>query len=156
MAISYDSLITHFYEAFKQRDYQTMQQYYHEEARFSDPVFQNLNAQEVRKMWEMLLTSAKDLRIEFRDVQFDGEAGSCHWEAWYTFTATGRKVHNKIDAEFQFKDGKMYRHSDHFDFWRWSRMALGPTGVLLGWSPIVLNKVRKTARGRLERFMSKK
>jgi hypothetical protein len=24
--------------------------------------------------------------------------GMASWEAWYTFSATGRRVHNKIDA----------------------------------------------------------
>lgn len=132
-----------------------MQSCYHQEAQFNDPAFGDLNAAEVKAMWEMLLTSATDLRISFRDVKVDGNTGSCHWQAWYTFTSTGKKVHNIIDATFQFKDGKIFRHKDSFHFWRWSRQALGVPGLLLGWSSMLHNKVRQTARGRLVKFMEK-
>jgi hypothetical protein len=146
-------LIQRFYSAFQKRDFKTMQSCYHEGAVFSDPVFQNLNSTEVRGMWQMLLTSAKDLKVEFSNINSTGDKGSCHWEAWYTFTTTGRKVHNVIDAEFVFKDGLIYRHTDRFDFWRWSRMALGMPGILLGWSPMIKNKVSNTAKSRLEKFL---
>jgi hypothetical protein len=118
-------------------------------------VFQNLSAEEVKAMWQMLLTSGSELKIEFRDVKADDTKGSVHWEAWYNFSASGRKVHNIIDATFQFKDGKIFRHTDRFDFWRWSRMALGPSGLLLGWTPLFRNKVRASAGGRLKSFKSK-
>jgi hypothetical protein len=146
-------LIQRFYSAFQKLDFKTMQSCYHNDAVFSDPVFQNLNAREVKGMWQMLLTSAKDLTMEFNNIKSAGDNGSCHWEAWYTFTTTGRKVHNVIDAEFVFKDGLIYRHNDHFDFWRWSRMALGMPGMLLGWSPMIRNKVSHTAKTRLEKFL---
>jgi hypothetical protein len=60
-----------------------------------------------------------------------------------------------IDADFEFKDGKIFRHRDHFDFWRWSRMALGTSGLLLGWTPFLKNKVQTTAKARLRKFMEK-
>jgi hypothetical protein len=146
-------LIRRFYEAFDKKDYKSMQEAYHPEASFSDPVFPDLSANEVKAMWKMLTTSAKDLKVTFRDVQADNQQGRCRWEARYTFTGTGRKVHNMISAEFQFAEGKVIRHKDQFNFWRWSRMALGSPGVLLGWSPYLLNAVRKKVRGRLMRFM---
>jgi hypothetical protein len=77
----------------------------------------------------------------------------CRWEAWYTFSRTGRKVHNIIDASFEFKDGKILVHQDTFDFWRWTRQALGMPGILLGWTPFMRNKVRVTARNGLKKFM---
>jgi ketosteroid isomerase-like protein len=149
------ALIQRFYSAFQKLDYKTMQACYHEDAVFSDPVFQSLNSKEVKGMWQMLLTSAKDLKVEFKDAKASEKEGSCHWEAWYTFTTTGRKVHNIIDAEFTFKDGLIYRHMDRFDFWRWSRMALGIPGILLGWSPIIKNKARAMANSRLQKFLKK-
>jgi ketosteroid isomerase-like protein len=151
----HEQLIRKFYNAFSNKDYKTMQSCYHPEAVFNDAAFSNLNSQEVKAMWEMLLTSGSDLRIEFRDVKANATTGSCHWEAWYTFSATGRKVHNVIDATFEFKDGKFYRHTDRFNFWRWSRQSLGTAGVLLGWSPMLHNKVRNTAKLRLHKFMEK-
>ncbi|MFZ6014400.1 MAG: nuclear transport factor 2 family protein, partial [Bacteroidota bacterium] len=150
----HEILITRFYQAFHQRDFKVMQDAYHSEAIFSDPAFINLSSREVRGMWQMLLTSAKDLEVTFSSVRADDNSGKARWEAHYTFTLTGRKVHNIIDAEFIFRDGKIFRHEDRFNFWRWSRMALGLKGVLLGWSPLVINKVRRTARGRLDKFLA--
>jgi hypothetical protein len=147
------ALIQQFYAAFEARNYRAMQDAYHTAAVFSDPVFQNLSSKEVKAMWQMLVTSAKDMKITCGEITADDNTGRCVWQAWYTFTGTGRKVHNIIHASFEFKDGKIYRHNDRFDFWRWSGMALGVSGLLLGWSPMVKNKVRKTAGRRLEKFM---
>ena len=46
------------------------------------------------------------------------------------------------------------RQRDRFDFWRWARQALGAPGWLLGWSPLLRNKVRATAAKNLARFMA--
>lgn len=128
---------------------------YHPEARFKDPAFDLASGDEAGAMWRMLLTAGKDLRVEFRDVQEAGNKGSAHWEAWYTFSKTGRKVHNIIEAEFELKDGLIYRHTDRFDFWRWSRQALGAAGWLLGWSDFLKNKVQVNAMKGLRAFMAK-
>jgi hypothetical protein len=71
------------------------------------------------------------------------------WEAWYTFSATGGPVHNRIDAEFQFQDGAIIRHIDRFAFWTWARQALGPVGWLLGWSALAKRRVRTQAAAAL-------
>ncbi|HEY0651975.1 MAG TPA: nuclear transport factor 2 family protein [Chryseosolibacter sp.] len=148
-----EDIIHQFYKAFQAKDFKTMQNLYRDDAGFSDPVFQNLNAKEVRAMWEMLVSGATDLKIEHSDVFADERSGRCMWQAWYTFTATGRRVHNVIYATFAFRDGKILSHYDKFDFWRWSKMALGTPGLLMGWTPLIRNKVRKTARARLAKFI---
>ena len=150
----HERLIHKFYSAFQQGDFKTMQSCYHDNATFSDPVFQNLNSKEVKAMWEMLLTSAKDLKVSFDNIKADESSGSASWEAWYTFSRTGRPVHNVITARFQFNDGKIADHKDTFGLWRWSRQALGLSGLLLGWSPVVANKVRDTARKSLDKFLA--
>src|SRR5882762_11640860 len=132
-----EKLIKRFYSAFQQKDFLVMQLCYHPEATFNDPVFRNLNSKEVKFMWQMLLTSSKDLRIEFNTIHANDQSGSAHWDAWYSFSRTGRQVHNIIIATFEFRDGLIYRHHDHFGFWRWSRQALGTSGTLLGWTPVV-------------------
>ena len=147
------ALIRQFYAAFEQKDYATMQSLYHDDASFSDPVFQRLNAAEVRAMWEMLINAGVDLKVSFGGIRVDEVFGMCRWEARYTFSRTGRKVHNIIDASFEFKDGKILVHQDTFDFWRWTRQALGMPGILLGWTPFMRNKVRATARNGLKKFM---
>ena len=148
------ALIDRFYEAFGRRDAETMAACYAPDATFSDPVFQDLRGAEVPSMWRMLCESADDLVIVHRDVRAEGDQGSAHWDADYTFTATGRPVHNEIDASFLFRDGLIAEHVDRFDLWKWTRQALGPVGIALGWSPPVQNKVRSQARARLGEYMA--
>jgi hypothetical protein len=87
-------------------------------------------------------------------VQADGATGRAHWDAHYRFSATGRLVDNSIDAQFEFApDGRIVRHRDSFDFWRWSRQALGAPGLLLGWTPMLRGKIRERAGGNLRQFL---
>lgn len=146
-------LLTDFYSAFQRRDAQAMAACYHPDAEFSDPAFPGLRHARVTSMWTMLCERGKDLELTFRDIQADDRTGSAHWDARYTFSATGRKVLNRIDATFEFKDGKILRHTDRFDFWAWSRQALGPVGMVLGWSPFLRNKVKAQAGAALDKFM---
>lgn len=148
-------LMTRFYTAFAERDAETMASCYHPEARFSDPVFPELTGDEPGWMWRMLCARGKDLEVRFSDVQADDTGGSAHWDADYTFSTTGRMVNNRIDAVFTFEDGLIKTHTDTFDFYAWSRMALGVPGLLLGWTPILRNKVRGTAAGQLQKYMAK-
>jgi ketosteroid isomerase-like protein len=148
-------IIEQFYTAFAKRDAAGMLACYHAQVRFSDPVFVDLDAREAAGMWRMLCERAQAFSLEFSDVRADGDSGSAHWEARYLFSATGRTVHNVIDAEFRFADGKIIEHRDRFDFYRWSRQALGISGVLLGWTPMLRNKVRGQARKGLEHYLRK-
>lgn len=147
-------LIETFYTSFQNRDADGMAACYHPEVAFSDEVFPHLEGARAVGMWRMLCARGKDLRIEFRDVEADDLTGKAHWEAWYTFAATGRSVHNKIDARFEFRDGKIVRHVDRFDFWAWAAQALGPMGRLLGWSSFLRGRVRAQAAKSLDRFLT--
>ncbi|WP_436517425.1 nuclear transport factor 2 family protein [Ekhidna sp. To15] len=143
-----------FYNAFKNHDAKKMAECYHKEVIFNDPAFQNLNYEEVAAMWAMLIERSKGkLEINFDSIVSDDHMAQCIWEADYEFSKTGNQVHNVIHATMEFKDGLIIKHTDHFDFWRWSKMALGLTGTLLGWSPILKNKVRKMAKSSLNKYM---
>jgi len=61
-------------------------------------------------------------------------------------------VINKIHAEFEFRDGLIFRHRDAFNLHRWLGMALGPVGALLGWLPPMQSKVRAAAAAGLAKF----
>ncbi len=148
-------LIKKFYTAFQERDASAMNDCYHGEVVFSDPAFGTLTANEVTSMWRMLCERGKDLVIQFDEVYADEENGRAHWEAWYTFSKSGRRVHNKIDASFDFQAGKIFRHTDRFNLWSWSSQALGPLGTFLGWTPSVQSAIRKEARQGLEKFIQK-
>jgi len=152
---SNEDLIHHFYTSFQLKDYRGMQQCYADQATFSDAVFVNLDANQVRAMWQMLIGRGKDLVMEFKVLSSNGSHVQAEWTALYTFGATKRKVRNQIKAEFEVIDGKIVKHTDRFDFHTWAKQALGPLGLLLGWTPYLQNKVRKTAMKGLNDFMGK-
>jgi ketosteroid isomerase-like protein len=145
------ALIDGFYTAFARRDWRTMAAAYDADAHFSDEVF-DLHGADIGRMWRMLCERGTDLRLQHRDVVADGERVRAHWDAWYTFSATGRPVHNSIDAHFELRRGLIVRHVDAFSFWRWSRQALGAPGALLGWTPWLRSKVRAQAAKGLAAF----
>jgi hypothetical protein len=145
------STIERFYAAFGARDGDAMAACYAPDAHFSDPVFTDLNGAEPGAMWRMLTAQATDLRIEL----LEHTADTAHWRAHYTFSQTGRPVVNDVRATFRFdEDGLIADHRDEFSFYRWARQALGPPGMLLGWTPLLRATVRRRARDRLERFQS--
>lgn len=150
-----EQLIEKFYTAFQARDAAGMTGCYHSQVVFSDPVFGRLDSAQAVAMWQMLCGRAKDLQITFSNVQANDATGAAHWQARYSFGKSSRAVHNIIAAKFAFQDGLIVRHSDTFDLWRWSRMALGPVGALLGWTPFVQAAIRNDARRGLGEFMNK-
>ena len=154
MAESSEALIRKFYEAFDRRDGEAMAACYAPDAHFSDPVFTDLNGDEPGAMWRMLTGRADDLRVELLEHEADGDTGSARWKAHYTFTQTGRPVVNDVRATFRFRDGLIADHRDEFGFHRWARQALGPPGLLLGWTLILRSATRKRARAGLDEFMA--
>lgn len=145
-------VIRSFYAAFQRRDHAAMGASYTPDATFSDPVFPRLQGAAVRAMWRMLCERGTDLRIEVDGIRADAATGAARWEAWYTFSATGRPVHNIVRASFAFRDGLIHRHTDAFDLYRWARQALGMKGVLLGWAPPVQRAIRAQAARALDTF----
>jgi ketosteroid isomerase-like protein len=148
------ALIERFYRAFGERDGEAMAACYAPGIHFSDPVFPDLRGERAGAMWRMLTSQARDLRIELLEHAAEGDRGTARWRAHYTFTQTGRPVVNDVRASFRFADGLIVEHADDFDFHRWSRQALGLSGLLLGWTPIVRNAVRRRAAASLEEFAS--
>lgn len=149
-------LIIRFYKAFQDGNGETMASMYHADAVFSDEVFQNLNASEAGAMWKMLIERSKgNLKIEFHSIEEKEGSATGIWEANYLFGKTGRKVHNVIRSQMKFKEGKVINHQDRFHFWKWTQMALGIPGILLGWTPMMKNKVRAMARKELNDYMNK-
>jgi ketosteroid isomerase-like protein len=147
--------IERFYAAFDAGDGAGMASCYAPGVRFSDPVFGELRGAEAGAMWRMLTGQAGDLRVELAERAADGDRGTARWIATYTFTDTGRPVVNDIRATFRFTpEGLIAEHDDRFSFHRWSRQALGPVGLLLGWTPLLRAKVGGRARARLEQFLA--
>ena len=152
-----EQVITNFYKAFAQLDAEGMVKNYHPDIVFEDPAFGILKGDKAGKMWEMLCESqkGKDFVVKFSTIKCDTNTGSAHWEAFYTFSKTGRKVHNIIDAEFEFKDGKIIKHTDKFNLYKWSKQAFGISGFLIGWTPFFQKKLNAQTNLLLTKFMNR-
>lgn len=149
-------LIKRFYTAFQNRDSDGMAACYHKDVTFYDPMFQELKGDEARAMWAMLCERGKDLEIEFQILRVDGDRVWAHWDARYTFTRTGRKVLNRIDAQFRIQDGLIIDHIDTFDLWAWEIQAIGFLGRLCGCCGFFQTKLRSQSRQALVSYMQKK
>jgi ketosteroid isomerase-like protein len=147
-----------FYAAFARRDAEAMAACYADDAAFSDPAFPALRGEQVRDMWRMLVARGKDLRVEHQVVESTSDGARCRvrWQAWYSFSGTGRRVHNSIEARITVKDGRIVEHRDDFDFHAWARQALGAPGLLLGWTPMLKRKVQAQAAKALEKFRAER
>lgn len=143
-------LIHTFYQSFAKGNVEGMLQCYHDSIRFEDPAFGVLYGNEVRRMWRLLVRPG--IKITYDNVQATDLKGSADWKAEYQFGPKKRHVINRIHAEFEFADGKIVRHTDHFDLWKWTRQALGAPGVLFGWSKGFQKKVKENALRRLAEF----
>lgn len=149
--------IEKFYTAFAAKDPEGMIECYHKDIHFEDPAFGILTGDSPGQMWRMLCTSQKDKEflVTFSDITYDNEKGTAHWEAIYHFSKTGRKVHNKIDASFEFKDGKIVTHIDHFNLHKWAGQALGFKGKLIGGTNFFKNKLQAQTKKALDAFIAK-
>lgn len=144
-------LIQKFYTSFAAADAEGMVSCYADNVQFEDPAFGPLKGNDAKNMWRMLLKTP-GIKITASNIWADDKTGSADWVAEYTFSLTGRKVTNKVSAQFEFVDGQIIRHTDYFGFWKWAAQAFGVKEVLLGWTPLVKNKVRQQALARLAEF----
>lgn len=145
------------YAAFARLDGEAMQKCYAKDASFQDEVFTLQGREQVGGMWRMLCDATRTKGREVWRLETSNiTQNSAHWEAHYRFSATGRMVHNIIDASFEFApDGLIRRHRDRFDFYRWSRQALGLPGLLLGWTPMLRGGIQRKAAQNLAAYLAK-
>ena len=148
-------LVERFYQALDAHEADRLVACYAPDVAFSDPVFPDLRGDQARAMWRMLCERGRDLRVVVSGIEADDARGRAHWDASYTFSATGRPVLNRIDARFTFRDGLIATHADRFDLWRWAGMALGARGRVLGWAPPVQAAIRRQAAASLRAFMAR-
>jgi len=137
-------LIQNFYESFASGNAEAMINCYDSNIEFSDPAFGKLTGNDAKNMWRMLIARSNgEIKITFGNIESNDKTGSANWTAEYVFSQTGRKVTNKIAAKFEFENGKIIKHTDQFDLWKWFRQALGWKGFLLGWTGFMKSKIQK-------------
>lgn len=146
-------IIEKFYNALDNLDAETMVSCYHDDVTFEDPAFGRLHGERAKNMWRMLCKSQDGKHDNgFKAKCSQVTDHSAFVQAEYTFTKTGRHVHNKIHAKFEFKDGLIIKQTDHFDLHRWARQALDFSGAVLGWSGYFKKKLQQTTNRMLDKF----
>jgi len=149
------ALLDTFYTSFSEGNAKGMNSCYHKDIIFQDPAFGILKGKRARAMWEMLLSKKEnDLKVEYKVIEIDDLHGKVNWTATYNFGPKKRHVVNKVSAFFEFKDGKIYRHTDYFNTYKWSKQAMGLSGFLLGWTPFFQNKIKKKTNILLSKYIN--
>ncbi len=126
----------------------------HPKVSFRDPFFGERKGAGVVAMIRMLCAGrTPDRRFEVHSVSVhDATHATVQWTAHYTFTLTGRRIANCISTPVELREGRLYRYEDRFDTWAWHRMAFGPLGWILGWTPLLTGRVSATLDRRLASF----
>lgn len=138
-----------FYDAFSVANIDVLKQLYDKKLIFNDNIFVNLDYNETISMWSSLLVGNKNMSIKYEIKKYSEKYVEVEWIADYLFTSTNRNVKNIILAKMEIDQGKIINHKDNFDFYKWSQMAFGITGVLIGWTSFFKNKVRTEAYNKL-------
>jgi len=151
------NIISAFYTAFEQQDAERMVSHYADDVTFDDPAFGTLHGEHAKNMWRMLITSqkGKDFHVVSSDIVGTQSGGTAHWQATYTFSKTGRKVVNEIDATFIIEDGKIIKHTDTFNLHRWAKQAMGFKGLLLGGTAFFKRQLQSQTNAMLSRWEAK-
>lgn len=144
-----------FYSAFQRLEAEPMVALYHPEVYFEDPGFGPLHGADAAWMWRMLCANAQDFELRFEVLEATDTHTKTHWEADYTFSRTGRRVHNRITAEMTIEDGLITRHIDAFNLHTWAGQALGWQGKLFGGTNFFERKLHQQTIGMLQRYRSK-
>ena len=123
---------------------------YGTDARFEDIAFRCEGRERIFDMWRFVCS--RKIGVSFDSILADGETGSGHWVASYTFHDTGLPVVNNINSKFVFDpDGKIVSHTDHCSAMAWAIQAYDfPKCLLAG----TIGPLRRSkARQKLDRFI---
>ena len=144
-----------FYSAFQRLDAEAMVACYQPDAQFEDPAFGVLHGEDIFWMWRMLCANATDFELRFEILEQNDSYARVYWEAEYTFSRTGRRVHNRITAAIDLENGLIKRHIDSFNLRAWAGMALGWQGKLLGGTAFFKRKLHQQTQHTLARYRAK-
>ncbi|WP_342269364.1 nuclear transport factor 2 family protein [Spiroplasma endosymbiont of Aspidapion aeneum] len=156
--MSTKQIINEFYSAFKKGDYQKMNSLYGEDIIFNDSIFKDLDYLQVTSMWEMLLSKKEESKfsIEYEVLLDHNDEYYVMWSAHYLFGPKRRKVSNIVKSEMVIKDKKIALHTDVFDFYKWSKQAIGIASILFGKRKFFHNKICSVANKNLMNYISNK
>lgn len=146
-------ILKQFYHNFKYKKTNEMLSAYADNVQFSDPAFGELQGEEAKAMWRMLLERDNNsFKMNFCDIEADKKGGTVTWEAEYRYGKN--PVFNRIESRIEIENGKIVKQEDKFSLQRWASMALGAKGMALGLTPFLKPQVRKMSRKSLQKYLA--
>lgn len=148
-----------FFDALARLDAYALAQCYAPSARFEDAAWSLQGTEAIAAMWEMICDDTRRLgadvwRLECLRIRGTRHRCKVDWRLSHRDPATGRLIHQRMESRFLLtRDGRIDFHENRFSLWRWSRQARGLSGWLLGWTPIMRQRVRHDAAQRLDRYL---
>ena len=150
-----EATIHRFFTAYQNKEYTTMQNCYSEDAVYNNPIYGLNDTEHVKAMWEMICKTNKEESLHFENIELlDHEYATCDWSLVYYYT--NRRINNKIKSYLRLENGLIIEHTDAFDLYKWTRMAFGLTGSLIGWSNFFQKRIQKSTRKKLSEFIISK
>lgn len=143
-------LLNKLFNALNQRNAAAMTSCYHANATFHDIAFDLRGRREIGDMWRMICTS--DIRATFEVVDANDGGARVSVVDDYTFSDTGRPVHNVIDSRFRFDHGLIVEQRDNCDPHAWGAMAIGGVGGFIAGRVPALR--RRKAKRKLAKFVA--
>jgi len=144
-----------FLRALAQRDVEAMIRCYTTTATYHSPIFPQVEGDTLTATWQWFCAKAPDLTMVVDEQAFEANTARVQWTATYTFPKTGRPVVQVTDSIFVFEGPQLCRHEDRFDLHRWSHMALGPLGRVLGGRRWLQRSLQRAAAERVARFQER-
>lgn len=128
--LAHEELLTRLFQYLNNHDVEGMAACYHEDARFRDIAFTLEGRRQIHAMWDMICSVndegvESDIVVTVEELNANDSSGHAVIVDDYTFRDTKRKVLNRIESRFQFRDGLIYRHDDACDAVCWARQAFG-------------------------------
>jgi len=136
-------LLLKFFKAVQTQDVKAIGECYHNDIEYYEPAYGKMTGPRALGYWSFFFSQVKEMQCEYDGLKINGDKGTLHIEEWYTWSATGHAVHNLVDCEFDFKDGKIFRHIDNYNLNAWAFQSLG--AKYLGWT-------KKTREQEVEKF----
>lgn len=150
MTGSTSTVVDRFFEALRRADVSVIDNCYHPQISYSDPLFEDLRGTRVALRWRMLLTQATSFSLEHSLVFADERKAQVQWTANYLLN--GRSVRIPMLSTLAIWDDLIVRQVDEYDLWKYCRQTHGLTGTLLGGLQFFQKIIKRRARNELERF----
>ncbi|SCY07660.1 SnoaL-like domain-containing protein [Nonlabens sp. Hel1_33_55] len=150
------TLLTQFYKGLKNANASNMTALYKDNSHFKDPVFGDLHGEHAISMWHMLFSKNNQVKISYKIIEATPTYGKVQWTANYLNGSNKRPVTNHVTANFKLADGEIVNHVDSFNLSKWSRQALGVSGLLMGWSSFMKNQIQKKTNSLLDHYIELK